>query len=117
MPAKKYINGLDVFHSNHNFGIYAYINKNDKKVIYIGKDSQINKSKRHHKHISLECKELQSINKWLQDNPEAWEYQIWSLCSNEDVMEDIEASLIEQFKMIGQCTFNTKSEIDYKKYV
>ena len=117
MSEKKYVNGLDVFKSNHNFGIYAYIHKKKNRVLYIGKDSRINQSKRHHKHVSPECKNLQEINKWLQDNPDAWEYEIWALCLSEDVMDDIEASLIEQFKLAGQCKFNTKSEIDIGKYV
>lgn len=57
-------------------GIYCYIDKNINQVIYVGKDSYINKNERHKQHLKLSNKNNQPINRILQNNPQRYEYKI-----------------------------------------
>ena len=61
-------------------GIYCYIDKKDNQIVYVGKDSNIDKNKRHRKHFSPSKYDVQPINRILQNNPDRYIYQIlWEI--------------------------------------
>lgn len=57
------------------FGIYAYIDKKTNEIVYIGKDSNIDKKVRHNAHLSPKRYDDQQINKVLQNNLDRYDYQ------------------------------------------
>ena len=58
-------------------GIYCYKDKeNNDKIIYIGKDSHIDKNKRFKDHMQPSNYNAQKINQVLQNNPNRYEYVI-----------------------------------------
>lgn len=60
-------------------GIYQYRDLKTGKVVYIGKDSNINKNKRHNDHIARSNYDSQPFNRILQNNPNRYEYSvIWA---------------------------------------
>ena len=66
-------------------GIYCYIDTNNNEIIYIGKDSAIDKHNRHRQHYSKSHYDNQQINRILQNNPLRYQYKIlWenNNCSN-----------------------------------
>lgn len=96
---------------SQQYGIYAYIRKSDNKIVYVGKDSNIHHRKRHSLHVNPAGK-WQRINEELKKDPKAYYYQVVAVVADQDWMEDIEASLIEQFKFAGQCEFNIADEVN-----
>lgn len=61
-------------------GIYCYIDKKDNQIVYVGKDSNIDKNKRHRKHFSPSKYDAQPINRILQNNPDRYTYQVlWEI--------------------------------------
>ena len=57
-------------------GIYAYYDLKNKKIIYIGKDSHLDKKLRHQQHYQKNRYQSQKINQILQNNLSRYEYQI-----------------------------------------
>ena len=57
-------------------GIYQYIDLKTGNVVYVGKDSHIDKNKRHRAHLSPAYYDEQVINRVLQNNPERYEYEV-----------------------------------------
>ena len=55
-------------------GIYGYYDTKNKEIIYIGKDSHIDKQIRHKAHFKPSTYTEQPINKVLQNNPQRYEY-------------------------------------------
>lgn len=61
-------------------GIYCYINKEKNEVVYIGRDSNIDKHKRHRAHFASLRHDEQQINRVLQNNPDRYIYQVlWEI--------------------------------------
>jgi len=50
-------------------GIYAYFDKKDNSVAYVGKDSNIEKNQRHKEHLRPSRYDDQPFNRILQSNP------------------------------------------------
>lgn len=66
-------------------GIYCYIDKKDNQIVYVGKDSYIDKNKRHKEHLAPSSYNKQQINRILQNNPDRYIYQVlWEIndCSD-----------------------------------
>ena len=66
-------------------GIYCYIDKENDKIVYVGKDSNIDKNKRHRQHLAPSLYNAQPINRILQNNPDRYTYQrLWEIddCTN-----------------------------------
>ena len=66
-------------------GIYCYIDKKDNQIVYVGKDSYIDKNKRHKEHLAPSNYNKQQINRILQNNPDRYIYQVlWEIndCSD-----------------------------------
>ena len=57
-------------------GIYCYIDKKDDSVVYIGKDSNIEKNRRHKDHTGKWAYNIQQINRVIQNNPNRYEYKV-----------------------------------------
>lgn len=63
-----------------SLGIYAYYSKEKEEIVYVGKDSQINKNARHRQHMLSSRYNKQPINRVLQNNPDKYEYKIIYEC-------------------------------------
>lgn len=60
-----------------NCGIYCYRDLlNNNSIVYIGKDSDIGRNKRHKDHIKPTNYDAQQINRVLQNNPERYDYEV-----------------------------------------
>ena len=57
-------------------GIYKYTDLDTGEVVYVGKDSHIDKNSRRNNHISSLHYEKQPFNRVLQNNPERYEYSV-----------------------------------------
>ena len=61
-------------------GIYCYIDKKDNQIVYVGKDSNIDKKKRHRQHLAPSNYNAQQINRILQNNPDRYIYRVlWEI--------------------------------------
>lgn len=80
-------------------GIYRYIDKQTNEVIYIEKDSNIDKNKRHKAHFSKSRYNAQPINRILQKNPNRYKYEI-VYCGNFDneLLNTLEINEIAEYK-------------------
>ena len=60
-------------------GIYKYTDLKTDDVVYVGKDSNIDKQSRHKDHLSASRYNEQPFNRILQNNPDRYEYGvIWA---------------------------------------
>lgn len=57
-------------------GIYKYTDLKTGNVVYVGKDSYIDKNARHKDHLRPSRYDEQQINRVLQNNPERYEYSV-----------------------------------------
>ena len=61
-------------------GIYCYIDKENDKIVYVGKDSYIDKNQRHGHHLAPSAYNAQPINRILQNNPNRYKYCVlWEI--------------------------------------
>ena len=68
-------------------GIYCYCDKeNDYIPVNIGKDSHIDKNKRHKQHLQPSRYDSQPFNRVLQNNPDRYEYRV--ICEYPDLTDD-----------------------------
>ena len=59
-------------------GIYCYIDKTNNEVVYVGKDSNIDKNKRRNAHKQPKRYNDQQINRIIQNNPLRYQYKkLW----------------------------------------
>lgn len=58
-------------------GIYGYLDLNSCLIVYIGKDSNIDKNRRHKDHLQLSNYDKQRFNRILQNNPNRYEYFVF----------------------------------------
>ena len=80
-------------------GIYCYIDKKDNQIVYVGKDSNIDKNKRHRHHLTPSKYNQQPINRILQNNPDRYTYQVlvWSV-EDENILNALEIQYIRQLQ-------------------
>ena len=57
-------------------GIYAYIDKKNNKIIYVGKDSHIDDRRRDKNHKQPWAYNKQQINRVIQNTPERYQYKV-----------------------------------------
>lgn len=80
-------------------GIYCYIDLKDGSIVYIGKDSHINRNFRHMQHKSPSKYDVQQINKVIQNNPERYEYKVLDdNVDSLDLLNALEINYIQQLK-------------------
>ena len=61
---------------NHMKGIYQYRDLKTDKIVYIGKDSNIDKEVRRNAHLKRSTYNAQQFNRVLQNNPTRYQYEI-----------------------------------------
>ena len=96
-------------------GIYCYIDKKDNKIVYVGKDSFIEKDTRHRNHYSP-CKyDKQPINRILQNNPNRYTYQVlvWNV-KDQETLNALEIQYIRQLKPKFNFTNGGDGIVGYK---
>ena len=79
-------------------GIYCYIDNNDDSIVYVGKDSHIDKSFRHKEHMRPSQYDKQQINRVIQNNPTRYVYKELYVadCSKEE-LNQLEIEYIEKY--------------------
>lgn len=83
-------------------GIYCYMDKdNDNAIVYIGKDSQINKGLRKRQHLQPSRRNQQPFNRVLQNNPNRYYYKVLSVYNPYDkpneLLNTLEMCFIKHF--------------------
>ena len=80
-------------------GIYCYVDKKDNQIVYVGKDSNIDKNKRDRHHLTPSKYNQQPINRILQNNPDRYTYQVlvWSV-EDENILNALEIQYIRQLQ-------------------
>ena len=81
------------------FGIYAYVDKETDNLVYIGKDSNIDKKIRHNAHHNPSRYNDQQINRILQNNPDRYEYKeliVLDHTPTNDELNELEINLISE---------------------
>ena len=82
-------------------GIYCYEDTlNDNEIVYIGKDSNISKNKRHKQHLYPSQRNSQPFNSILQDNPQRYKYRVlktWQDTHNKNHINHLEKAYIEKY--------------------
>lgn len=100
------------------FGIYCYVDKQDNSVIYVGKDSNIHKNRRHHDHLQPGQYHRQHINKVLQNNPDRYFYKILSVFNPANkpkgLLNALEMSFINHFKPLFNFTEGGEGSVGLK---
>ena len=66
-------------------GIYKYTDLKTGEIVYVGKDSHIDKHRRHKEHMRPSLYDEQQINRVLQNNPDRYEYGV--IWASEDCTE------------------------------
>jgi len=87
-------------------GIYCYIDKTKNTVVYVGKDSNIHRNKRHHDHLQPCQYNRQQINRVLQNNPNRYFYQTLSVFNRNEKSEDLLNTLEMFFIKLFNPLFN-----------
>ena len=90
-------------------GIYCYVDKKTNEVVYIGKDSSIDKKVRYKAHLRKSLYDDQPFNRILQNNLERYKYQV--LIEGEfsqKKLNDLEKFYIEKYN-----TFSDKNKFNY----
>lgn len=73
-------------------GIYKYTDLETGDVVYVGKDSHIDKHRRHGQHLQPSSYDEQPFNRVIQNNPTRYEYSV--LCSGE--YSDLQLNKLER---------------------
>lgn len=104
-------------------GIYCYTDLNDGSIVYIGKDSNINRNQRHTDHLNPAMYNHQPFNRVIQNNPERYVYEV--LCETEhysDIyLNCLEKGLIKtydpkfNFTIGGEGTKGLKHSLESRK--
>lgn len=80
-------------------GIYQYKDKQTNEVVYIGKDSHIDKKNRHYSHLAPSHYNSQPFNKILQNNPDRYIYEeIYIGDFSDDLLNVLEVNNIAESK-------------------
>lgn len=101
-------------------GIYCYIDKKTNKVIYVGKDSYIDKNKRHKVHFYPSKYNQQPVNRILQNNPDRYEYEVLKEGNfSKNLLNALEIIYIQRYNTFRPKTnhgwnFTTGGEYNFK---
>lgn len=80
------------------FGIYYYVDKETGNIVYIGKDSHIDKNKRCKDHLNPSRYYAQPFNAVIQNNPDRYEYHVYCHVSSIEELNRIEFDLINLYR-------------------
>lgn len=80
-------------------GIYCYIDLTNNKIVYIGKDSNIDRNIRHKQHFHSSTYNKQPFNRVLQNNPDRYEYKVLKKGDfKENFLNALEIIYIKRYK-------------------
>ena len=86
-------------------GIYGYMDTLKNEIVYIGKDSYIDKDRRHKEHLNPSKYNKQPINRVLQNNKERYQYaRIIEGDFDEQLLNGLEIQYIEALNPIFNFT-------------
>lgn len=80
------------------FGIYKYVDKETGNIVYIGKDSHIDKKARGNEHMYPSTYNDQQINRVLQNNPNRYDYVVWYHVDSIEELNQLEYDLINLYR-------------------
>lgn len=83
---------------NYCYGIYKFTDKETGNIVYIGKDSHIDKKARYNEHFYPSSYDEQQINRVLQNNPERYEYCEWYHVNSIEELNQLEFDLINLYR-------------------
>lgn len=96
-------------------GIYAYFDKKDNSVVYVGKDSYIDENRRDKEHHKPSRYWKQSFNRVLQNNPNRYTYQVLVYdVKDQETLNGLEIQYIRQLKPKFNFTDGGDGAIGYK---
>lgn len=96
-------------------GIYGYVDTKNNSIIYIGKDSYIEKNQRHKDHFRKAKYNQQQINRVLQNNPNRYKYIVFKKGKySQDELNILETSYILEYNPKFNFTFGGEGTIGYK---
>ncbi len=82
-------------------GIYAYIDKETNKIVYVGKDSYIHEGRRKQQHLSPYKYDQQPFNKILQNNPDRYIYKVLEEGDfSDDMLDALEKNIFDSTILI-----------------
>ena len=97
-------------------GIYCYIDKLTKEVVYVGQDSNIHRNHRHLEHLRYSHYNRQHFNRVLQNNPNRYCYKILSVFNpNHKPQELLNALEISYIKFFGTFRPETGKGFNFNK--
>ena len=82
----------------YSYGIYKYVDNETGDIVYIGKDSHIDKTRRHKEHLNRSQYSKQVFNRVLQNNPERYSYSVWYHVTSVEEMNQLEFDLINLYR-------------------
>lgn len=86
-------------------GIYCYIDKKTNEIVYIGKDSYIDKKTRHRAHKKPSAYNAQHFNKVLQNNLNRYKYKVLEEGNiSQDFLNALEMCFIQKYNPIFNFT-------------
>lgn len=98
-----------------SLGIYCYIDKKDHRIVYVGKDSNIDKERRHRDHHKPSAYDEQVINRVLQNNPNRYTYQVLAFdVKDQETLNNLEIMHITHLKPRFNFTNGGDGTIGYK---
>lgn len=98
-----------------SLGIYCYIDKKDHQIVYVGKDSNIDKERRHRDHHKPSAYDEQVINRVLQNNPNRYTYQVLAFdVKDQETLNNLEIMHITHLKPRFNFTNGGDGTIGYK---
>lgn len=80
------------------YGIYRYFDNETGDIVYIGKDSHIDKNQRHKEHLSHSQYDSQVFNRVLQNNPDRYRYDEWYHVESIEELNQLEFDLINLYR-------------------
>lgn len=96
-------------------GIYCYIDKKTNKIVYVGKDSYINRNMRHKAHYRKSLYNDQPINKILQNNLDRYEYRVLEEGDfSEKELNNLEINYISRYNPFFNFTKGGDGALGYK---
>lgn len=96
-------------------GIYCYIDKKNNCIVYIGKDSYIDKNKRYKAHLMKSQKNNQLFNRVLQNNPKRYIYKILEEGNiSQKILNALEMSFIQKYNPKFNFTKGGDGSLGYK---
>ena len=97
-------------------GIYCYIDKKNDNIVYVGKDSHIDKGKRQRAHEQPHRYNEQQINRVIQGNPSRYRYEVlWEVddCSDNH-LNQMEMHFISEHKPMFNFTNGGDGVVGFK---